>query len=332
MKELTHTVKLFKLFSENKVVELNNLHIKAEKDIQKVFESNLEAFFKVKLVATEFKIGDKRIDTLGIMVTNSCVVPVIFEYKKDASPMHVLQAVGYDEVLKDRKRDFLYVMSETFRQSSERYNNVDFDLTKIVCVARKFEVAARNQAKRDPSEIILVEYDMYEDNLITLKLTTYPAAGVSDSKVFGNKKNKVVTQAEMVRDVVPQKNDNNFLLTENLRKLSMSSVELQNLNRMLESFIFTLGNVEKYDTKHYTGFRVAGGKLFADLVFKPMRDVIIITVTLPLEKVLIEEGFTRDISGIGHHGIGNIEIVCNGSKFEDVKRLIKLSYDNVNFN
>ncbi|UER67301.1 hypothetical protein LKV13_00435 [Borrelia sp. BU AG58] len=142
MKELAHTTKLFKLFSESKAVELENLHIKAEEDIQKIFESNLEVFFKVKLIATEFKIGNKRIDTLGIMEANDRVVPVIFEYKKDASPMHVLQAVGYDEVLKDRKRDFLYVMREKFGQITERYNNVDFDSTKLICVARKFEVAA----------------------------------------------------------------------------------------------------------------------------------------------------------------------------------------------
>ncbi|WP_229088564.1 hypothetical protein [Borrelia sp. BU AG58] len=72
-----------------------------------------------------------------------------------------------------------------------------------------------------------------------------------------------------------------------------------------------------------------GGKLFADLIFRPKRNVILITVTLPLEKVFIEEGFTRAMNGIGHNG--NVEIVFNGSKFEDVKRLIKLGYDNVSF-
>ncbi|UER67300.1 hypothetical protein LKV13_00430 [Borrelia sp. BU AG58] len=100
---------------------------------------------------------------------------------------------------------------------------------------------------------------MYEDNLITLKLTTYPAAGVNNSKVSSSKKNKGVARATMLRDIMPQKNDKNLLLTKNLEKLAKSNAELQSLNKILENFIFTLGNVEKYETKHYTGFRVVGG-------------------------------------------------------------------------
>ncbi|AYE35983.1 hypothetical protein DB313_00445 [Borrelia turcica IST7] len=320
-------MKFFKLFSENKVIKLENLHIKPEKDIQKIFECHLETFFKVKLIATEFKIGDKRIDTVGIMETSDGVVPVIFEYKKNSSPMHVLQAVGYDEILKDRKSDFLLAIIKRFGQTSEKYNNVDFDSTKIICVARKFEGEAKTQAKRDSSEIILVEYDMYEDNLITLKLTTYPA-GDSDIKVSKNKKSKNVSQSEKVHDVVSQKNDKkDFLSTSNLKKLAKSSVEVQNLNKILENFILGLDNVEKYEMEYYTKF-TKSGKIFCAIQF--LKKKVLVFIKDKNKKLDEVNGFIRDVTDIGHYCTpANIEITFKDeTQFEEVKRLIKLSYDN----
>ncbi|AHH11230.1 hypothetical protein bcCo53_001273 (plasmid) [Borrelia coriaceae] len=42
-----------------------------------------------------------------------------------------------------------------------------------------------------------------------------------------------------------------------------------------------------------------------------------------------KEGFTRDINNIGNHGNGNIQIFCTlDSKIQEIKNLIKISYDN----
>ena len=56
---------------------------------------------------------------------------------------------------------------------------------------------------------------------------------------------------------------------------------------------------------------------------------MLITVHFLWKRCVLKEKFICDISNIGHSGNGNIEIVFNESKFEEVKRLIKLSYDNV---
>ncbi|AYE35984.1 hypothetical protein DB313_00450 [Borrelia turcica IST7] len=140
--------------------------------------------------------------------------------------------------------------------------------------------------------------------------------------------NRVVVSRMIDEKTLNNNNRSNEENTKNLERLAKSSIEVQNLNKILENFIFTLDNVEKYESQHYTGYRIVGGKLFADLVFRPKRNVILITVKVPLEKVCLKEGFVRDVSGIGTYGNGNIEIVfVDESQFEEVKRLIRLSFD-----
>ncbi|WP_445435800.1 hypothetical protein [Candidatus Borreliella tachyglossi] len=325
-------MEIFKIFSSNKIVKLETTDVGLERDIQKIFESNLETFFNVKFIDTEFKIENKRIDTIGI-IDGSFIVPVILEYKKDSSPMHVLQAARYDEILKDRKSDFLIAVMNKFGKNSEKYNNkdnIDFNSTKIICVAKSFTEEAKLQAKRDSSEILLVEYDLYEDNLMTLKITTYPAIGGNGKSVVKDKKNKSEVKTEIMQNIIFKRDDDNSLLTENLKMLDRASVELKNLNKVLEDFILTLGSVEKYEAKYYTGFKVSGGKVFVDIEFRPGKGVMVITIKLPLEKVDLKEGFVRDVSNIGTRGNGNIEIIFGDiSQFEEVKTLIQLSYDNV---
>ncbi len=97
----------------------------------------------------------------------------------------------------------------------------------------------------------------------------------------------------------------------------------------LESFIFDLNpnKIEKIETKLYTGFKVYN-KCFVDFSFKVSK--VNITVTVFLNQITLKEGFTRDVSNIGKWGSGNIQIICTSdSKIQEIKDLIKLSYNNI---
>ena len=64
-----------------KLKEVKEKSFKLEKDIQKVFETNLSAIMGLEFVKREFTIKNKRIDTLAYD-TQACAF-IIIEYKRD---------------------------------------------------------------------------------------------------------------------------------------------------------------------------------------------------------------------------------------------------------
>ena len=73
-------IKLYQIKSGKAQIK-SVIEFKYEREIQKLCEQNLETFFAIRSLATEYTTGNKhkgRIDTLGID-ENNC--PVIIEYK-----------------------------------------------------------------------------------------------------------------------------------------------------------------------------------------------------------------------------------------------------------
>jgi len=71
---------VFKI-ENNKIKQLKSSNFRNEKELQNLFEQNLEDIFGVKFIASEVSTGGKhsgRIDTLGIDENSSAV---IIEYK-----------------------------------------------------------------------------------------------------------------------------------------------------------------------------------------------------------------------------------------------------------
>lgn len=99
-------------------VEPIELHaVRLEKEIQTHIEQNMEAFFGVRFLATEYTVAQTsgadvqggRIDSLGID-ENMC--PVIFEYKRDANENVINQGLFYLDWLIDHQADFKLLVME----------------------------------------------------------------------------------------------------------------------------------------------------------------------------------------------------------------------------
>ena len=69
-----------KLFSTGESVkELNSTEAVLERELQNLIEQNMETFFGVRFLKSEYVITNGRMDSIGIDENNS---PVIFEYKR----------------------------------------------------------------------------------------------------------------------------------------------------------------------------------------------------------------------------------------------------------
>lgn len=100
-----------KLFNINgKVKEYQSGTVTLEKELQTVIENNMETFFAVTFLASEYRTTDGgRMDSIGID-ENHC--PVIFEYKRSMKDNVINQGLFYLNWLLDHKDSFKVLVIE----------------------------------------------------------------------------------------------------------------------------------------------------------------------------------------------------------------------------
>ena len=85
-------------------------------------------------------------------------------------------------------------------------------------------------------------------------------------------------------------------------------------------------DVQEKKLKHYFGFKRI--KNFACIEIQPKSGTILIYTKANLNEVEFKDGFTRDVTNIGHYGTGNLEIRFTDVKqFEEVQKFIRISYE-----
>lgn len=76
--------------------------------------------------------------------------------------------------------------------------------------------------------------------------------------------------------------------------------------------------------KHYIAFKRI--KNFACVEVHPQSSKILLYLKVKPSSIPLEEGFTRDVSNIGHYGTGDLEVTISTSEdIEKSKRLINMS-------
>ena len=91
---------------DNSVSQIKQIAYPKEKDLQCLFEENLDILMGVRFVGSEITTGDRqrgRIDTLGLDQDN---YPTIIEYKRSSKENIINQGLFYLDWLVDHKGDF----------------------------------------------------------------------------------------------------------------------------------------------------------------------------------------------------------------------------------
>ncbi len=290
-----------KLFSVKPTVkECISKEVVLEKELQNLIEQNMELFFGVRFLKSEYVIANGRMDSIGID-ENNC--PVIFEYKRSQNENVINQGLFYLDWLLDHKADFKLLVIEKF--GIEAAENIDWSVPCVICVAHdftKYDVHAVNQMQRN---IKLVSYRKYSEDLILFEHINVPVA-------------KLITEPESsVSKGSSQKS--------HLEKLSVISNELKNLYASVCNYIESLGDdIVSNQLKHYLAYKKVQNIACVEVYNKQ----IILYLRLNPDTVDIEKNFTRDVRNIGHFGTGNLEIsIKNEKDFEKAKPLIERAYN-----
>ena len=299
-------IKLFQINS-NKVTELEGKSVTIEKTLQTLIEKHLATFLGVTFLATEYSTGIKhggRIDTLGID-ENNC--PVIIEYKRTSNENVVNQGLYYLDWLLDHKAEFqMLVLNSKGKNISD---NIEWENARLICIAgdyTKYDSYAVEQMNRN---IELIRYRKY-DNLLLFELVN--ATSEFEPEKTHRKKSKT-------------KHSNKYKTVAEF--YDGCSDDLKNRFEELSQYIFNLGDgIQLKKMRWYFAFKKI--RTFASFAFQPVGDTIQMWVHADLSKIKFEKGFTRDVSKIGHHGLGNLEIRIKSTEdLEKSKPFILKSYE-----
>lgn len=155
---------LYKLQS-NSINSLKEKPFKLEKEIQQLFEANLNELMGLQLVKSEFSIKNKRIDTLAFDPETKAFI--IVEYKRSKNISVVDQGFTYLSLMLENKADFIVEYNETLKTNLKR-SEVDWSQTRVVFVSTSFTENQKTATNFKDIAIELWEIKRYENNLISV--------------------------------------------------------------------------------------------------------------------------------------------------------------------
>ena len=292
--------KLYRL-KDGKAKELQGESIALEKSLQNLIEANSEELLGIRFLASEYDTGKAhggRIDSLGIDEDNC---PVVLEYKRTSNENVINQGLFYLDWLMDHRADFeLLVLKKLGKTASEA---IDWDQPRLICIAGdyiKYDLHAVRQINRN---IELMRYKRFGDDLLMLELVNAVTA-------------EQPTLQHRAKPADPMRGKD--------RPEEKPEGRLLDLYEELKAFIMALGDdVSFKQLKLYKSFRRI--KNFA-CVWVGTKEL---NIWLKLDPKLetIEEGFTRDVSEIGHWGTGDLEVAFSDREgLEKSKPLILRAY------
>lgn len=292
-----------KLFSiKDGVKELESKTVNLEKELQTIIENNMEQFFGVTFLEREYETTNGgRMDSIGID-ENHC--PVIFEYKRDVKESVINQGLFYLDWLLDHKDSFKVLVIE--KLGIEVSKKIDWSAPRIICVAydfTKYDESAINQMTRN---ISLIRYRKFNDEFLMFeKVNENTATQITDESKI-SKNNHYEDKAFDVR-------------------YEEASENLKNLYEDLKDFILGLGDdVSESRLKLYAAFK----KIKNITCVEIFKDKLLLHIRLDAKTVTYENGFSRDVTGIGHWGTGDVEVsLKNDNDLEKVKPLIERAYN-----
>lgn len=209
----------------------------------------------------------------------------------------------------DHRKDFQWlVLGKLGKGAAEA---VDWSAPRLICIAgdfNQYDSHAVNQMQRN---VELIRYRRFGSELLMLDLVTattgkslYGGNGAGD--VGGASPNKYKTISAVKVELEPGMSDR---------------------LEALRAYLMALGDdVQETTLRLYIAFKRI--KNFACIEFRPSTSKILVFVKVDPASIQLEEGFTRDVSKVGHFGTGDLEITLStASDLERAMPLIERSYE-----
>ncbi|MGW1298176.1 DUF5655 domain-containing protein [Streptomyces sp. NPDC002533] len=101
---------------------------------------------------------------------------------------------------------------------------------------------------------------------------------------------------------------------------------LRDLYSELDDALTAWDEVEVAPLRHYIAYRRLVN--VTSVLFRPKHEAILVYLRLDPDSVALEEGFTRDMRGIGHLGTGDLEVrLASAADLEKAAPLIRRAFE-----
>ena len=295
------------IYQNNKtsLTQLKELPFSLEKDMQRLFESNLILLTGWQCIKSEFIIKSNRIDTLAFDTENRSFV--IIEYKRDRNYSVVDQGVSYLNLMLEYKADFIVEYNESLQKTLKR-EEVDWSQSKVIFVSSSFTDFQKQSTNFKDLSIELWEVKQFAGDIILVNPLKKSAAAPSIKPI--------AKQSEQLEKVA--KEIKSFTEEEHLHRVPPEVAELY---LRFKSAIQNLrDDIEIQPKKDYIAFKK--GTNIADITL--LKRGLKIWINLKKGKLDDPKQITRDVSQIGHWGNGDYELVVNNdNNLEYIMSLVK---------
>lgn len=296
---------LYNLKSNNSISILKEKPFKLEKDIQQVFETNLDELMDLQLVKSEFSIKNKRIDTLAY--DNQSKAFIIIEYKRNKNISVVDQGFTYLSLMLENKAYFIVEYNETLKANLKR-SEVDWSQTRVVFVSTSFTENQKTATNFKDIAIELWEVKRYANNLISVNQIKKSKAAES-IKPITSSNNKLESVTKEIK-----------VYTEEDHLANKSDEVIELYEAFKEAILNLTDDIDVEPKKLYIAFKK--DKNITDIVI--LKKNLKLFINLEIGQLEDPKGIMRDVSKTGHWGNGDYETIIKSTKdLEYVMSLIK---------
>lgn len=293
---------LFKVNKEGKASKLNIIKYNSERELQILFQDNLEELLGVKFIATEFATGEVhggRIDTIGIDKDNN---PVIIEYKLSQNDNVLNQGLYYMDWLYDHKGDF----ESAVKRKLGNQQLISWDNPKLIIIAQEYSKFDKHAVNRVRENVYLYKYYRYEDNSIYLEnINTVNGAEVKEL----NKEKKTYNI-----------NREEYSLDKLYLKATDKIVEVY--QELREKILEISDQIEERPVKYYIGYHTT--KQFCLIILDKSKVNIYL---LPKEKWDDPQNTIQDVPESYRFTLNKRISISNVDEIEYAISIIKQSYE-----
>ena len=261
-------IKLFRVGT--KVEELKSSAVDLEKKLQTLIERNMEKFFNVKFLASEYIISEGRMDSVGIDENSA---PVIFEYKRSKDENVISQGLFYMAWLMEHKDSFVVLAQERLHKKIAK-DEIAWNGARVICVANDFTKFDQGAIKQMNANISLYRYRMFGSELLYVERMD---------------EHDVSSKRRPERGAASSSQQQTFSA-----KLASTSGAIREIYEDIENFIMSFGDdITQTTLKYYTAFRKSSNFVCVEV----FADHVILHLKLDPKKFPFEKGFSRDEIG-----------------------------------
>lgn len=279
-------LKVFRV-RDGRATEIPGASVPVERELQSLIEANMETMLGIRFLASEYRTGRHRgrVDSLGLDESGT---PVVVEYKRARDQNVISQALSYRAWLRDHHHEFERLVEE--RLGAEAARAVDWSNPRIVCVAGEFTYHDTVAVEEIGRRIDLISYRVFDD-VLTLQLV---ASVAGTSGATSREKASTGSRSAGAGTVGVQ------------QRLEEAPAKLKELFSALDERLLEPEGVRREPQRLYFAYRRM--KNFATVRILPRKDVVSVNLKLDPATVELEDGFTRDVSDIGCHGIQGVQV------------------------